>query len=219
MHKHPILFIVLTFFILQFVGCNCKNKSTTCPALNSTYKSYLAVEISDTITYLNNLGAKTNFVVKEKSISESSDEPCHNGPYSCNCPKCDIQGGYGAFTNDTIWTKFDTIDNKYKNYGRIYYSIIQSKDGEQDFSNLYLAGLTFRFEYPITPENISGNQRIIADTNLGSHQYQNLIVCSVDTSSSWIPNKESFYTKLYFKPKIGIVGFHHTKLNSTFYLP
>jgi len=219
MRAFPIPLLILSFFVLQLIGCNCKNKSTTCPALNSTYQSYLSVEIGDTITYRNNLGVKTNFTVKEKHISESTETPCHNGQYSCNCPKCETQGGYGAFTNDTIWTKYDTIDNKDKNYGRIYYTITQSKDNEQDFSNLYFTGLEFDFKIPVSAENLESNQRIISDTILGSHQYKNIIVCTVDTSSSWPPHKNSFYTKLYFKPEIGLIGFHHTKLNSTFYLP
>ena len=79
MHLSRFLFIPAVLLLFQFIGCNCKNKTKTCPALNSTYKSYLSVEIGDTITYRNNIGTQTNFIVTHKNISEALENPCSNG--------------------------------------------------------------------------------------------------------------------------------------------
>ena len=221
MRVFPTPLLILSFFVLLLMGCDCKKKTKMCPALDSTYKSYLSVEIGDILTYRNNIGTQTNFEVTYKNISESSEKPCSGGAvlFACSCPKCKIEGGYGANANDSLWIVFDTTDNKYMNYGHIYYSITQSTTNVPDFASLYFANLEFDFKIPISAESLESNQRIIPDTILGAHQYENIIVCTVDTSSSWPPHKNSFYTKLYFKPEIGLIGFHHTKLNSTFYLP
>jgi len=220
MRVFPIPLLILSFFVLQLIGCNCKKKSKTCPALSSTYKSYISADIGDTIRFVNKTGIQTGFLVREKNVWEIAEYRCDNNPYNnCVCPDCKAEGGYGAFSNDTLWTWFDTLNNKAYHYGRLYYTIYESVESGLDRSTLQFNGLEFRFEYPITSENLDGNQRIIADTVLGSHSYQNLIVCTIDTSSSWDRYHESFYTKLFFKPEIGVVGFHHVKLNDTFYLP
>jgi len=214
-----IVTIILISNILIISSCNCKKKTNSCPSLSNEYQTFLTYQVGDTITFVNNNGDHTNFVVRNKTISESAEYQCHNGSYgNCICFDCDIQGGYSAVTNDKLWARFDTVDNEEHNYGKLHYAIFELNNNEHDYLELSFAGLEFQFEYPVKPENFSGNQRIISDTNLGSHAYQNVIEFKIDTSSSWGGYKESFYTKLFIKPEIGIIGFHHTKMNSTFYL-
>ena len=206
MHIFCKTLIALACFSTLLSGCDC---SCDCPAFDSALLAYMPYNVGDSIRFTNGSGTNISFGVVAKITSEGYHDEGKKETLGCGKVICKADGHMTA--------RSLTSRNGSDSLNLSFYEGYLDEAGYNSYVTPKYPSLTvldFTMQTTSNKDLVSGQSTTTyASFTLGSHNYSNVVVYTLDTMSV-----SPSVWRVYLSKDGGVLGFDDRRTQSLFYL-